>query len=225
MPVAIKRGKVQLTSEMQCRCQYGQTQQKTCTTSTLTVRNGEAVSHHFSYDRPVEKQIGLPGGLQVIRPRRYRRYRFRPWSTQAEVEEEGQYSRPMPMLHLDDPMACRNFIQMLPELYQELEQRITAEFQRDRTLMKDSMSPGVKLAVTLRHLATGDSYNTLQYSFRVASPTSLCLRSVMLSPGPIEIRGCGAPHSQICCFTSCSTARVILRWVVYRWRKPVHTAV
>ena len=27
------------------------------------------------------------------------------------------------------------------------------------------------------------------------------------------------------CFTLSSTARVILRWVVYRWRKPVHTAL
>ena len=60
---------------------------------------------------------------------------------------------------------------MPPELYQELEQRISAEFLRDRTLMRDPVCPGVKLAVTLRHLATGDSYNTLQYAFRVASPT------------------------------------------------------
>ena len=29
----------------------------------------------------------------------------------------------------------------------------------------------------------------------------------------------------ICCFMSRSTARVILRRVVYRWRKPVHTAL
>ena len=29
----------------------------------------------------------------------------------------------------------------------------------------------------------------------------------------------------ICCFTARSTARIILRWVVYRWRKPVHTAL
>ena len=29
----------------------------------------------------------------------------------------------------------------------------------------------------------------------------------------------------ICCFMSCSTARVILRQVVYTWRKPVHTAL
>ena len=33
------------------------------------------------------------------------------------------------------------------------------------------MSPGVKLAITLRHLATSASYTTLQYAFRVASPT------------------------------------------------------
>ena len=28
------------------------------TTSTLTVRNGQAVTHHISYDRPVEKEMG-----------------------------------------------------------------------------------------------------------------------------------------------------------------------
>ena len=113
----------------------------------------------------------LTGGLPVIRQRKHRRCRFRPWLTRAELEEEGQYSRSMATLHLDDPMAYRNLIQMPPELYQELEQRITAEFQRDRTLVRDPMSPGVNLAVTLRHLTTGDSYTTLQYAFRVASLT------------------------------------------------------
>ena len=58
MSMAIKGGKVQLTSQVQCRCQYGQARKKSCTTSSLTVRNGEAVTHHFSYDRPVEKQMG-----------------------------------------------------------------------------------------------------------------------------------------------------------------------
>ena len=171
MQIAIKGGRVQLTSQIQCRCQYGQTRKKSCTTSTLTVRNGKAVTHHFNYDSWLRSRWGLPGALPVIRQRRHRRYRFRPWPTRAELEEEGQYSRPMPMHHLDDPMAYRNFIQMPPELYQELEQRITAVFQRDRTLMRDPMSAGVKLAVTLRHLATGDSHTTLQYAFRVASPT------------------------------------------------------
>ena len=37
--------------------------------------------------------------------------------------------------------------------------------------MRDPVSPGVKFAVTLRHLTTGESYSTLQYTFRVASAT------------------------------------------------------
>ena len=56
--MAIKGGKVQVTSQIQCRCQYGQARQKSCATSTLTVRNGEAVTNYFSYDRQVEKQMG-----------------------------------------------------------------------------------------------------------------------------------------------------------------------
>ena len=57
-----KGGKVQLTSQIQCKCQYGLTRKKSCSTSTLTVRNGEAVTHHFSYDRLVEKQMGSARG-------------------------------------------------------------------------------------------------------------------------------------------------------------------
>ena len=37
--------------------------------------------------------------------------------------------------------------------------------------MRDPLSPGLKLAVTLRHLASGDSYPTIQYAFRVAQST------------------------------------------------------
>ena len=53
-----KRGKGQVTSQIESRCQCGQRGQKSCTTSTLTLRNGEAVTHHFSYHREGEKQMG-----------------------------------------------------------------------------------------------------------------------------------------------------------------------
>ena len=70
----------------------------------------------------------------------------------------------MSMLELDDPMAYQNFIWMPPELFQELEQRLGPEIQK-RTWMRDPLSPGLKLVVTLRH------YPTLQYAFRVAWST------------------------------------------------------
>ena len=75
-------------------------------------------------------------GLQQ-RQRRPGRYWVRPWLSQAEREEEGQYTRLMPRLELDDPMGYQNFIRMLPELFQELEQRLDPEIQRERTWMRD----------------------------------------------------------------------------------------
>ena len=49
--------------------------------------------------------------------------------------------------------------------------RDAPELQRERTWMTEPLSPGLKLAVTLRHLASGDSYPALEYAFRVARLT------------------------------------------------------
>ena len=87
------------------------------------------------------------------------------------MKKEGQYTRLMPVLELDDPMAYRSIIQMAPKLFQELQQRLGPEIQRERTWMIELLSPGLKLAVALRHLTSGDSYPTLQYAFKVARST------------------------------------------------------
>ena len=114
----------------------------------------------------LRRRWGLRWGQQ-----RQIRYLVRPWLSQAELEEEGQYTRLMLMLELDDPMAYRNFIRIPPELFQELEQTLGSKIQRERTWMRDPLSPGLKLAVTLRHLTSEDSYPALQFAFRVARST------------------------------------------------------
>ena len=38
--------------------------QKSCTTSTITLRNGEAVTHHFSFDREAEKEMGSASKIE-----------------------------------------------------------------------------------------------------------------------------------------------------------------
>ena len=59
----------------------------------------------------LRRRWGLQRGQQ-----RLRRYWVRLWLSQAECEEEGQYTRLMSMLELDDPMAYQNFIRMPHEL-------------------------------------------------------------------------------------------------------------
>ena len=155
MSIAIKGGKVQLTSQIQCRCQYGQARHKSCTTSTDTVTNGS-----YSISAMID-WLRSRWGLPVIRLERHRRYRFRPWLTQAELEDEGQYRGLMPRLYLDDPMAYRKIIQMPPELYQE------GQDLDERSC--ESRSEVGSNPQTSRHW--WQLVITLQYAFRVASPT------------------------------------------------------
>ena len=107
---------------------------------------------------------GLPGGLPVIRQRRPRRYRFRPWPTWATW-------------HIETSSRCR-----LSSVKSWSRESLLSSHLRDSTLMRDPVSPEVKWAVSLRHLATGDSYSMLS-GWPVRPSRSLCLRSVTLSPG------------------------------------------
>ena len=54
-PNGYKRGKGKATSQIELRTQNGQTQQRSYANSALNSTNGEAVSHHYSYDRQAEK--------------------------------------------------------------------------------------------------------------------------------------------------------------------------
>ena len=49
--------------------------------------------------------------------------------------------------------------------------RVGPRFQKNDTFWRKSLEPGLKLAITLRHLAAGDKYPTLQFGFRVARNT------------------------------------------------------
>ena len=54
--MAIRR--VRVTSQIEFRSQDEQIEQRSYANLTLNITNGEAVSHHYSYDRQVEKEMG-----------------------------------------------------------------------------------------------------------------------------------------------------------------------
>ena len=60
-----------------------------------------------------------------------------------------------------------NYMRMEPAMFQELLDRVTPRLTKTVTHWRRPLSPGLKLAVTLRHFATGDSYHSLSYAFRV----------------------------------------------------------
>lgn len=112
-------------------------------------------------------EIDAEIGRHAVRQRR-RRWWVRPWILRRP--QLGQYETMMGELQLEDEAALKNFLRIDQELFQELLVRLDHVLQKN-TRYRQPLEPGLKLAITLRHLATGDSYKSLMYSFRVAYNT------------------------------------------------------
>ena len=98
-----------------------------------------------------------------------RRYWVKAWLLRRP--NHGQYERLMHELRVDDEQSFRNFVRMDARMFHEILQRIEARIVKQDTFYRKALTPGLKLALTLRYLATGDSYHSLMYGFRVASNT------------------------------------------------------
>ena len=74
-------------------------------------------------------------------------------------------------------MECQgdfvNYMRMPREMFNELLHRV-GPMIRKNTRYRKPLEPGLKLAITLRYMVTGNSYKSLQYAFRVAHNT-ICL--------------------------------------------------
>ncbi|XP_050689716.1 putative nuclease HARBI1 [Eriocheir sinensis] len=83
----------------------------------------------------------------------------------------GDFSQLMQELRLEDEGSFYNYLRMEPAMFDELLQRVGPRITKRETSWRQSLEPGLKLAVSLRFLATGDKYPTLQYQYRVARNT------------------------------------------------------
>lgn len=57
-------------------------------------------------------------------------------------------------------------------VFNELLQRVGPQIEKNDTFFQKTTEPGLRLAITLRYVATRDGYNSLQNSFCVAHNTS-----------------------------------------------------
>ena len=60
---------------------------------------------------------------------------------------------------------------MDPAMFHELLQSMTPRLEKKDTKWRPALQPGLKLAITLRFLASGDTYHSLSYTFRVPHNT------------------------------------------------------
>ena len=86
-------------------------------------------------------------------------------------EEFGAYHISMPQFEEFEIKKYVNFVRMSPALFNELLEMCRPYLEKKKTNCREPHPPGLKLAVTLRFLATGNSYVSLMYLFRVRTNT------------------------------------------------------
>jgi len=96
---------------------------------------------------------------------------LRQWLSEQRREKYGHYSTHLNELRTEDETSFYNYTRLHRALYDELLQRIEGRIKKKDTWYHKSLRPSLKLSITIRHLACGDSYRSLFYNFRVASNT------------------------------------------------------
>ena len=66
----------------------------------------------------------------------------------------------------------KSFLRMEPEMFRDILDRVAPRIEKSQE-GRPPLSPGLKLAITLRFLSTGNSYHSLAFNFRVAHNISL----------------------------------------------------
>lgn len=86
-------------------------------------------------------------------------------------DTEGVYVKLLAELRMNNPNLYRNFVRMRAEDFDFLLELVTPLIEKKNTQMRDAISAGARLALTLRFLATGESFMSLQYLFLIPQPT------------------------------------------------------
>ena len=88
-----------------------------------------------------------------------------------DTAERGCYRTLLDELITTDIPGYSNFMRMEPVFFVLIEERINPHLRKSSTNFRKPLEVGLKLAVTVRHLSTEESYTSLQYHWRVGRST------------------------------------------------------
>ncbi|XP_011858800.1 PREDICTED: uncharacterized protein LOC105556330, partial [Vollenhovia emeryi] len=91
------------------------------------------------------------------------------WKTRRK--QQGCFHNLFMELQLEDPEKYRRCLRMTADIFEDLVEKLSLLIKRQDTHLRESISPAERLVVTLRHLATGETQESLSYSFRLGQST------------------------------------------------------
>ena len=112
---------------------------------------------------------GIVIAIAIARRRRKRRNRkvwVRDWI--RDRPKQGAYHQLLQELRLSDARSYSNFLRMDQATFDELLSKVGPLITYKDTFMRKAISPGERLALILRFLATGEHYLDLHYFFTIS---------------------------------------------------------
>ncbi|KAI4799508.1 hypothetical protein KUCAC02_016884 [Chaenocephalus aceratus] len=139
-------------------------------------------------------------------------------------ERYGHYSTLLNELKTEDEKAFFNYTRRPRGLYDEVLRRVEGRIEKKDTWYRKSLPPGLKLSITLRHLACSDNYPSLSYNFRVAPNTVSLIINEVCDAIKAEVIQCPTTTEEWTATAQqfekrCHTAVVL--WMASMWRSPV----
>lgn len=101
--------------------------------------------------------------------RKTRRLWVRPWVARRELR--GVHQNLLRELQSEDIKAYNNYLRMDEDTFKFVVSKISPLICKQNTHLRNPISVEERLMVTLRFLATGESYASLQYSSRIPQCT------------------------------------------------------
>lgn len=101
--------------------------------------------------------------------RKQRKCWVRDWISRRN--EGGSLVNLVKELEIEDMAAYRNFMRMSKSDFDYLLNLVAPYITKRDTVMRNAIPADQKLCLTLRYLATGESFSSLQYSFRIPKNT------------------------------------------------------
>ena len=129
------------------------------------------ITTHKRQQNPAPGQPVSPSPPPPRRKRKPQNPWVLPWILQRE--ERGCYRTLFDELITTDIPGYRNFTRMEPAFFDLIKERITPHLRKSITNFRKPLEVRLKLAVTLKNLSTGESYNLVQYHWRVGR-TTIC---------------------------------------------------
>ena len=127
---------------------------------------------NFALQQQIQHGENIAAVARIMERRRRRGRRrmwVRLWLQRRPLQ--GMYEQLMAELEREDAAGFKNFVRVEPQMFYELLQRLGPRLTKQDSWYRKALNPGLKLAITLRYLASGDSYHSMMYGFRVAHNT------------------------------------------------------